>query len=272
MKTSDIHNHGAVTESTYVLDNAGKETSARFPVLSGQFDAGTIRHLEGLGVSSGWSCLEVGGGGGSIAAWLAERVGQAGRVVVTDIDPRYLQSLRFPNLEVRTHNVAVDPLPEAAFDLVHARLVLMHIPEREAALARMIRALKPGGWILDEEFDSVVFPDPLLNPGEILSKTHVAMARLMDGRGVDRTFGRGLFRRLRALGLVSVAAEGRTFMWPSGSAGPSLLHANYEQLRTEMISRGYLTEQEFNQDIAALQDPDFLMPSPLLWAAWGCRP
>jgi SAM-dependent methyltransferase len=271
MKTSGTLDHESSTKSTYLLDNAGKEASSRFPALSSQYDAGTIRHLESLGVSSGWRCLEVGGGGGSIAAWLAARVGPTGHVVVTDIDPRYLESLRLPNLEVRRHNVAADPLPEAAFDLVHGRLVLMHIPEREAALARMVSALKPGGWILEEEFDSAVFPDPVLNPGEILSKTHLAMTRMMDESGVNRTFGRSLFGRLRALGLVNVAAEGRTFMWSSGSAGPSLLQANYEQLRTGMIDRGYLTEQEFDQDIAALQDPGFVMPSPVLWGAWGSR-
>ncbi|GAC1650943.1 MAG: methyltransferase domain-containing protein [Acidobacteriaceae bacterium] len=272
MQTDETQTPAVPTESTYVLDNAGKEASARFPALSGQYDPGTIRHLETLGVSSGWNCLEVGGGGGSIAAWLADRVGPTGQVVATDIDPRYLQPMGVPNLQVRRHDISSDPLPEAAFDLVHARLVLMHIPEREAALARMVSALKPGGWILEEEFDSAVFPDPLLNPGEILSKTHVAMTRLMDARGVDRTFGRSLFGHLRALGLVSVAAEGRTFMWPSGSAGPSLLHANYQQLRTGMIARGYLTEQQFDQDLAGLQDPAFLMPSPVLWAAWGRKP
>lgn len=47
--------------------------------------------------------------------------------------------------------MATEPLPEAAFDLVHARLVLMHLPEREQALARMISALKPAGWLIDEE-------------------------------------------------------------------------------------------------------------------------
>ena len=37
-----------------------------------------------------------------------------------------------------------DTLPEAAFDLVHARLVLMHLPDREAVLHRLVlRQWKP---------------------------------------------------------------------------------------------------------------------------------
>ena len=274
MENSEIRGDRARarSSSSYILDNAGKEASSRFPALSAAFDAGTVRHLEELGVGPGWHCLEVGGGGGSIAAWLAARVAPGGNVLVTDIDPRFLETLHLPDTEVRCHNIAKDSLPESAFDLVHSRLVLLHVPERDRALARMFAALKPGGWLLAEEFDSSVFPDPALSPDEVLSKTHIAMTRVMDQGGVDRKFGRRLFGRLRALGLAGVAAEGRTLMWGSGSPGPKLMRANYEQLRAEMITAGYVTQKEFNQDVAALDEPGFLMPSPILWAAWGRRP
>ncbi|WP_433984037.1 methyltransferase domain-containing protein [Tunturiibacter empetritectus] len=203
---------------------------------------------------------------------LAARVGPAGHVLVTDIDPRFLESLQALNLEVRRHDIATDPLPEAAFDLVHSRLVLLHLPEREKALARMVAALKPGGWLVDEEFDSSIDLVSSAYPEEVYSKTYVAMARTMDSRGVDRRFGRRLFGRLRAHGLVDVNAEGRTFMWHSGSSGVSLLRSNYEQLRSTMIDAGYITEADFNQDLAGLDDPGFMMPSPILWTAWGRRP
>jgi SAM-dependent methyltransferase len=256
---------------SYVFDNAGAEVPARFSALTTVFDPGTIRHLENIRVSTGWHCLEVGGGGGSIAAWLAKRVVPNGHVLVTDIDTRFLESMNLPNVEVRRHNIAKDPLPEAAFDLVHSRLVLLHVPEREKALARMIAALKPGGWLIDEEFDASTSPDPSMNPGEVLLKTHLAMTRIMADRGVNRDFGRQLFGLLRGYGLADVGAEGRTFMWSAGSAGLSLTRANYEQLRSAMIGAGYITEEEFKQDMARLGDPSFIMPSPILWAAWGRR-
>ena len=146
---------------TYALDNSSRETPARFDALSGMFDRGTIRHLEDRGVSESWRCLEVGGGGGSITAWLANRVGPTGHVLVTDVDPRFLEPLSAQNVEVRKHNIVTDPLPNATFDLIHARLVLIHLPEREKVLARLVSALKPGGWLVDEDFDSVsLLPDP----------------------------------------------------------------------------------------------------------------
>ena len=91
---------------------------------------------------SGWRCLEVGGSGGSIATWLAARVVPSGHVLVTDIEPRFLDSLKLPSTEVRRHNVATDPLPESAFDLVHARLVPVHLPEREKVAGGKVLALE----------------------------------------------------------------------------------------------------------------------------------
>ena len=64
----------------YVFDNAAEQTAARFVALARLFDEGTIRHIEARGIRHGWHCLEIGGGGGSIAAWLAQRVGPEGRV------------------------------------------------------------------------------------------------------------------------------------------------------------------------------------------------
>lgn len=260
-------------DSTYSLDNSSREAPARFDALSGLFDRGTMRHLEELEVSEGWRCLEVGGGGGSIASWLANRVGPTGHVVATDIDPRFLEPLAAENVEVRKHNIVTDPLPEATFDLIHARLVLVHLPERERVLARLVSALKPGGWLMDEEFDSVSLPpDPTVSPGEIILKAQMAVMRVLQDRGIERRFGRLLYGRLRAHGLVEVGAEGRLFMWRGGSSDVSLMRTNFKQLSADLLEAHYLTEQEIAQDSARLDDPNFMAPSPILWTAWGRRP
>jgi SAM-dependent methyltransferase len=147
-----------IQQTSYLLPNSDPETPARFAALCQLFDDNSIHHLINCGVTTGWHCLVVGAGGGSVATWLADRVGASGYVLATDIDPRFLKPLRLPNMEVRRHDVAVDVLPQDAFDLVHARLVLHHIPQREKALQSMISTLKPGGWILVEDHDSVSMP------------------------------------------------------------------------------------------------------------------
>jgi SAM-dependent methyltransferase len=256
----------------YVFDNAAVQAGARFSALAEIFDPGTIRHLNERGVGQGWHCLEVGGGSGSVARWLSEQVGSIGSVLVTDIDTRFLETMTLPNVEVRRHNIVTDSLPESAFDLVHSRLVLLHLPEREKALRRMIAALKPGGWLVDEDFDSAsLLADPVANPVEVLPKTQLAMMRLVEDRGVERRWGRLLLGRLRAHGLVATGAEARMFMWQSESSGTSLMRANFQQLRADMIKAGYITEDEFKQDLAHLEESDFLTLSPIMWTAWGRR-
>ena len=117
------------------------------------FDSYSTRRLADLGVSEGWQCLEVGFGAGGVALWLADQVGSTGRVVATDLDPRFLDGHGRANLEVRKHDIAADPLEEAAFDLVHARLRPGMVPDWQRALERMISAVRPGGWLVLENVD-----------------------------------------------------------------------------------------------------------------------
>ena len=258
--------------SDYKLANRGKETPIRFAALAAIYDPQTIRHLEAVGVACGWRCLEVGAGSGTIAKWLANRVGPTGYVLATDVDTRFLEPLRGPNLDVRPHDIGRDPLPYAEFDLIHTRLVLMHVRERDTALARMVSRLKVGGWLLVEEYDSCsIAPDPTLRSGEVLLQTHIAMLRLLEDGGVNRRYGRLLSGLLREGGLTSVGASAQLFMWRSGSPGIAMMRANFEQLREAMIEANYVTPQQFNEDLARLNNPSFMMPSSILWSAWGRR-
>jgi SAM-dependent methyltransferase len=272
-RIAPISSPGATNHGRYIFDNAAAETAARFSALATIFDPGTIRHLTEIGVTKGWTCLEIGAGGGTIADWLCDRVGPEGRVTATDIDTQYLNSLNKPNLDVRRHDIARDVLPQEAFDLVHVRLVLVHLPERNEVLTRIVSALKPGGWLLAEEFDSLSLqPDPVIASTEIPIKTLSAMEQLMALRGVDSLYGRRLAARVRSLGLASVTAEGRLFMWEGQSTGADLTRANFKQIRNELIELGLITESEFDRDVDLLAQYELLFPSPIMWAVRGRRP
>ena len=247
----------------YVFDNAAPQAASRLAVLAEVFDPGTIRHLAARGVGPGWRCLEIGGGLGSITRWLSGRVGAQGRVLTTDIDTRHLQAMRMSSVEVREHDILVDSLPEGSFDLAYARLVLEHLVDPDAAIARMIAALKPGGWLLVEDFE--ILPD------DAISKTAAVMRQVTAAAGVHQRLGRSLGRRLRGHGLADVDTEGRVFVWRGGSRGAALARLNVEQLRPAILASGQLTVDELEADLAALDDEDFEMRSPILWTAWGQR-
>lgn len=212
-------------KTPYLFANAWLNAYERLRVIERMEDPGTWECLESLGVAKGWYCLEVGGGAGSIANRLCHRVGPTGRVVATDIDTRFLEVLDVPQLEVRTHNIVTDDLEEAAFDLVHTRNLLIHLPERETILGKLAQAVKPGGWLLIEETDfSTAGPDPLAPAAwqALYTKCQQALQRLCIAAGIDRFFGARVFGLLHVLGWEAVHAVGRTQMIQGGSPESAL--------------------------------------------------
>jgi 2-polyprenyl-3-methyl-5-hydroxy-6-metoxy-1,4-benzoquinol methylase len=141
------------TVAPYALDNAWHAERARLDSLTALYDPGTLAICERLGLEAGWRCLDVGAGTGTLAEALAARVAPSGTVVAADIDTRFLEPLASGHLSPIALDVTTQPLPSDQFDLVHARLLLEHLPAREAVLANMVRAAKPGGWVLVEDFD-----------------------------------------------------------------------------------------------------------------------
>ena len=103
-------------------------------------------------VRPGWRCLEVGAGRGSMAVWLAEKVGESGKVLATDIDVTYLKRIYLPNLEVRQHDIlndSVDALGPGSFDMVCSRLTLFWLADKqESAIRRMVECLRPVGLLV----------------------------------------------------------------------------------------------------------------------------
>jgi SAM-dependent methyltransferase len=262
---------------TYVFDNAMEVAHERLKLLEAASDPGTLRVFETIGVGPGWRCLEVGAGAGSVAGWLSERVGSSGHVLATDIDPRFLEptAAAHPNLAVRRHDVVVDELPEGAFDLVHARMVLEHVPERERALCRMAAALAPGGWLVVEAVDFAgESMDPAMNDdyAALWVRGREARFRMIADAGFDLQYARGLVRRFRGLGLVDVANEGRTYLWFGGSPGAEISRLSLEHLRDRYLDSGYLSESEIDDLQAMFADPRFAFTSPLILAIWGRRP
>ncbi len=133
-----------MSKTQYTLDDEWTAARERLTQLEGHLDSVTFEHMQRIGVGAGWRCLEVGGGGGSVAKWLCEKVGVTGHVMATDLDTRFLDDLDYPHLEVRQHNIEQDDLPEGQFDLVHTRIVIVHLHQQKRAFRQLMRAVRPG--------------------------------------------------------------------------------------------------------------------------------
>lgn len=263
----------------YVFDNAWEKERERLSGLESYLDPGTVTVIESLGIGSGWTCLEVAGGGGSIAAWLCRRVGPEGRVVATDIDTRFLDTIDEPNLEVLRHDLTCDELPEDAFDLIHARLLLEHLPDRDSILKRLVSALKPGGWIVVEDMDwgpimakpPIVFAHP---PSATRATVRLwrSMIAVMEDAGYDATYGRRLPGELVAAGLADVGAESRDRLVWGGSPEMAVHRWSIERLRPALVASGRATDRDVDRELGRVADPGSAWRGALIVAAWGRRP
>jgi len=264
-------------EHGYLLDNQQSQAVIRFGALGELFDPVTFRHVDRLGIGAGMRCWEVGAGGPSVPAGLARRVGPSGFVLATDIDPSWTapeEDAGAGTVEVLRHDVAADPPPSGGFDLVHARLVLVHVADREEALRRMVQALRPGGWLLLEDADPGL--QPLLCPDEsgpeqrLANRLRSGFRALMAERGADLAYGRTLPRVLRESGLEEVQADA---YFPVTSPACTVLEAaTVRQIRSRLVAAGLATEEEVDRHLASVETGRLDLATAPLVSAWGRRP
>jgi predicted O-methyltransferase YrrM len=257
------------------MDPAWRDERARLQGIETMYDPITREQLTAVGIAPGWRCLEVGGGAGGVALWMASVVGEDGDVVATDLDPRFLEGL--DGIEVRRHDIVSDELEPAAFDLIHSRMVLEHIPEREQALARLIPALKPGGWLVIEDIDfggpmvaalARYETDPTLRP--IRERILIGFEKFMSAAGADLELGSRLVGLFEGAGLVNVYAESRARLLRHEENDFARL--SIEQLREALIAAGLVTADELDTFLGALGEPSTSMMSLFLVSARGQRP
>ena len=248
----------------------------RLRLLAATLDPGTQRRMRALGIAAGWRCLEIGAAEGSMTRWMAEEVGASGRVVACDIDLRFLAGLRLANVEVRELDVRSAPLEEGSFDLAYCRTLLLHLPDPDAALAKLARALRPGGWLLAEDADMCVSlaADPDHPEAELFESAHRRIWNHVRAvKRFDTKFGRTLPARLLAQGLAEVGCEAGAGYQTGGSAAAELQRRNFGvNLRPLILESGVVSEAELERVLALYAEPSFGYLAGLTVAAWGRRP
>ncbi|GGS65998.1 methyltransferase [Streptomyces griseoviridis] len=255
----------------YLLDNRRTEAGERFDAFATLFDPTTFRHFTTMGIGPGWRCWEVGAGGTSVVSWLAKKVGPTGRIVATDIDTSRLTPAARPPVEVRVHDVGAQEPPGEGFDLVHARLVLVHVPERERALRSMVAALRPGGHLLVEDADPAL--QPLLCPDEhgpeqqLANRLRHGFRQLLARRGADLSYGRQLPRLLREAGLRRVEAD--AYFPVTSPACAALESATIRQIRDQLVTAGLATDEDIERHLANVATGAMDLATAPMISAWG---
>jgi SAM-dependent methyltransferase len=244
-----------------------------FDALAGLYDPPTFRHICMLGINAGWRCWEVGAGGPSVPTWLSERVGPEGHVLATDINVASLNVREELPYEVREHDIGSEPPPEAGFDLAHARLVLVHVPRRDRALAAMVEAVRPGGWVFVEDVDLALQPlaaPDVTGPAQELANKVREAVNIFSSQDRPGAYGRTLPRLLREAGLVDVEAD--VFFSLENHHHTLYQRHMVEIRRADLVPAGLLTDEEIDQHLADLDAGRVDITSLPIVSAWARKP
>ena len=265
----------ALMSTGYSFDNDGAAGAAQLDHLGSAFDGHTTAVLDGHGVGEGWRCLDIGAGAGSVAGWLADRVGPSGHVTATDVKPQHLAPR--DNLTVLTHDVDAEPLPAApgGYDLIHARMVFVHLPRREQVLARLVPALRPGGLLVLSDCDCRERDPILASPDPELTKTFETFNDLIRDlgwrNGADLGWTRYAYASMREAGLdpLETVVSGRS--WAGGSPGCLLYQALAGQIEPVLLAGG-MTPDQLAALHGLLADPRFVISAWHMHTTVGRRP
>lgn len=251
----------------YAFGRSWGREEERLAALERQLDPVSQAALGQLGLAAGWRCWEAGAGAGSMAVWLAGQVTGRGSVLATDIDISGLPGPHPANLTVARHDLEREEVPAGGFDLVHARLVLEHLRAPAAAVAKLASALRPGGWLILEDADGLLFD---AQPAE---QAFAAIARPWQraarAAGWNPCYGRSLVPGLQHAGLGQVGGRAHRSYQPGGQAW-LVARLGIERMRGQIRLQG-ATQANLDDALAALDDQTRTIIGAPIVTAWGQR-
>lgn len=132
-------------------------SGARFAQASERWTAGDGANIAAeLGLPSGSSVLDVGGGTGVLARHVAAVSGCA--VTVLDHDPLAVETASARSgVTVALGDAAAMPFPDASFDAALFIDAFHHVTDQRSAVRETARVLRPGGLVLVTERDPAYF-------------------------------------------------------------------------------------------------------------------
>ncbi|GAA1614117.1 class I SAM-dependent methyltransferase [Catellatospora bangladeshensis] len=259
-----------MTRTAYAF--AGKTSvDEQLKALTDACDPFTRAGLDSLDIQADWQILDIGAGSGTIATWLADRVGADGMVTATDIDPSRIPARQ--RLTTVPHNIAADPLPDAYYDLIHSRLVMIHLPAREKILGKLLAALKPGGHLMLHEFDCTA-RRTVLNGGADDTALHerviAGINRVLLTAGAQLDWGTAAHAAMTRAGFVDVDTTATQVSSRGGDPWARLAAINTLQLHEQLLDTG-LTAADLDRFRNLMDDPDFTAMSYLITRTTGRR-
>jgi SAM-dependent methyltransferase len=232
-----------------------------------------------VGVAPGASCLDAGCGPGETMRLLAQRVGPYGAVTGMDVDAslgavaeRTLHADGLRQCRFRAADLTDDaPVPGGPYDVVYARLLMFHLPQRVRVLARLWDAVAPGGHLVVQDYDlhAIEVVPALASVDEIVRILIGAFGAL----SCDVRAGVGLPRLFAEAGVGAPDETDVSGRCEPLSSGYVILDQTTQSVLPVAIAHGVTDEEHAQQALAALRRdaagfPDSTLLWPLMFGAW----
>lgn len=237
--------------------------------------------LERINIRPGDRAIDIGCGPHGILDLLSERVGEKGKVVglersesTVELARAFIAENKLGNVDVVRGDAKSTGLPRASFDLVHARLVLVNVPEPQRVVKEMIALARPGGVVASHEADWGAFLcDPPSPAWDRLLEVFEAYSRK---NGIDLFIGRKTHQMFRAAGLTNIQTNPLIHAYPPGHNRRHIFCDFLENVKERILAEKLLTEREFVEGLLELKrhldHPDTLVLSHLFVQIWGTKP
>ena len=255
--------------------------SARLQRQSDELRPDSAALLDRVGVRPGQAAIDLGCGPSGIIELLAERVSPGGRVVGLEADPAHVAMARelarqrgLGNVEIVAADARRTGLPSGSFDLVHARTLLVTVPQPAAVVAEMVRLARPGGWVAGLEPDAEY---SLCYPACPAWDRLCEIFRASFSRnGADLLIGRRLTELYREAGLEDIGVEARAGVYQATDSRRTVRADLVRSMRPMILEVGLADERELDElDRTVrehLDDPRTLVMPHLSFLAWGRKP
>ncbi|MFJ9112464.1 class I SAM-dependent methyltransferase [Streptomyces sp. NPDC102283] len=258
---------GRYGEDCFRPDRAGEEERIDFGAIA--YDDFTMARLRSLGVGPGWRCLDIGAGTGTVSRRLLGETGVAS-VLAVDRDVRFLSARPVPGLQVLQADITRPGFAPGGFRLVHARFVLMHLPERYRLIGHLAELLTPGGVLVLS--DAVDLTSDRTPPTPYTTAMRAMWQGLRTTIGTDVSWVPSYPHLLRGAGLEQVAAEIHVPPLGPGTAISRFWADTWQRSREAMLSTGMIDDAAVDAAVRYLESDACAALSAGMLMAWGRKP
>jgi ubiquinone/menaquinone biosynthesis C-methylase UbiE len=271
---------GIDPNAVYAL-GASADESARLQRQADELAPESAALLDRVGLRPGDSAIDVGCGPRGIIELLSEGVSPTGRVVGLDGDPAHVAmaselaaNRALTNVEIVCADARDSGLQSGSFDLVHARTLLVNLPDPAEVLTEMVRLARPGGWVAGLEPDTeaaICYP-----PHPAFDRLCEIFTAAFSRNGADPHIGRRMAELYREAGLEDVTVDARAGLYPPGHSRRTIRADLVRAMRPRIIELGLADERELDELDGSVREhfdnPDTVVMPHLLFLTWGRKP